>query len=101
SLALCVGGSLASATSTGASKLIHGGLRYLQMGDVRLVREAHQERRYLMNVVAPHLVERLPFLFPLYRNGPHRPVVVRTGVLLYSALARARLNGRVSEKRAL
>jgi glycerol-3-phosphate dehydrogenase len=91
----------ASATSSGSSKLVHGGLRYLQMGDVRLVREAHQERRYLMNVVAPHLVERLPFLFPLYADGPHRPVVVRTGVLLYSALARARLNGRVSEQRAL
>jgi glycerol-3-phosphate dehydrogenase len=91
----------ASATSSGSSKLIHGGLRYLQMGDVRLVREAHQERRYLMNVVAPHLVERLPFLFPLYDDGPHRPIVVRTGVLLYSTLARARLNGRVSEERAL
>ena len=91
----------ASATSSASSKLIHGGLRYLQMGDVRLVREAHQERRYLMGVVAPHLVERLPFLFPLYRNGPHRPIVVRTGVLLYSGLARARLNGRVSESRAL
>ena len=71
------------------------------MGDVRLVREAHQERRYLMNVVAPHLVERLPFLFPLYRGGPHKPIVVRTGVLLYSTLARARLNGRVSQARAL
>jgi glycerol-3-phosphate dehydrogenase len=91
----------ASATSSASSKLIHGGLRYLQLGDVRLVREAHQERRYLMNVVAPHLVERLPFLFPLYHDGPHRPVVVRTGVLLYSALARARLNGRVSQARAL
>jgi glycerol-3-phosphate dehydrogenase len=91
----------ASATSSGSSKLVHGGLRYLQMGDVRLVREAHQERRYLMNVVAPHLVERLPFLFPLYENGPHRPIVVRTGVLLYSALARARLNGRISRERAL
>jgi glycerol-3-phosphate dehydrogenase len=91
----------AGATSSASSKLIHGGLRYLQMGDVRLVREAHQERRYLMNVVAPHLVERLPFLFPLYQNGPHRPIVVRTGVLLYSTLARARLNGRVSEQRAL
>jgi len=91
----------ASATSSGSSKLIHGGLRYLQMGDVRLVREAHQERRYLMNVVAPHLVERLPFLFPLYAGGPHRPIVVRTGVLLYSTLARARLNGRISEERAL
>ena len=91
----------ASATSSGSSKLIHGGLRYLQMGDIALVREAHQERRYLMNVVAPHLVERLPFLFPLYSGGPHRPIVVRTGVLLYSTLARARLNGRISEERAL
>jgi len=91
----------ASATSSASSKLIHGGLRYLQLGDVRLVREAHQERRALMNVVAPHLVERLPFLFPLYEHGPHRPVVVRTGVLLYSALARARLNGRIGEARAL
>jgi glycerol-3-phosphate dehydrogenase len=54
-----------------------------------------------MNVVAPHLVERLPFLFPLYSGGPHRPIVVRTGVLLYSTLARARLNGRISEERAL
>jgi len=89
------------ATSSASSKLIHGGLRYLQMGDVRLVREAHQERRVLMGVVAPHLVRRLPFLFPLYRGGPHRPWVVRTGVLVYSALARARLNGRVSTARAL
>ncbi|HLK45719.1 MAG TPA: glycerol-3-phosphate dehydrogenase/oxidase, partial [Acidimicrobiales bacterium] len=101
SVALLDRGDFASATSSGSSKLIHGGLRYLQMGDVRLVREAHQERRYLMNVVAPHLVERLPFLFPLYRGGPHRPIVVRTGVLLYSALARARLNGRISRERAL
>jgi glycerol-3-phosphate dehydrogenase len=91
----------ASATSSASSKLIHGGLRYLQMGDVRLVREAHQERRALMSVVAPHLVARLPFVFPLYTDGPHRPWVVRTGVLLYSALARAKLNGRVSERRAL
>jgi glycerol-3-phosphate dehydrogenase len=94
-------GDFASATSSASSKLIHGGLRYLQMGDVRLVREAHQERRALMTVVAPHLVHRLPFVFPLYEDGPHRPWFVRTGVLLYSALARAKLNGRVSEKRAL
>ncbi|MGN6797076.1 MAG: glycerol-3-phosphate dehydrogenase/oxidase [Gaiellaceae bacterium] len=100
-VALVDKGDFASATSSGSSKLIHGGLRYLQMGDIALVREAHQERRYLMNVVAPHLVERLPFLFPLYAGGPHRPIVVRTGVLLYSTLARARLNGRISEARAL
>jgi glycerol-3-phosphate dehydrogenase len=60
-VALVDRGDFASATSSGSSKLIHGGLRYLQMGDIGLVREAHQERRYLMNVVAPHLVERLPF----------------------------------------
>jgi glycerol-3-phosphate dehydrogenase len=100
-VALVDKGDFAGATSSASSKLVHGGLRYLQMGDVRLVREAHQERRILMNVVAPHLVQRLPFLFPLYEDGPHRPIVVRTGVLLYSTLARARLNGRVSEQRAV
>jgi glycerol-3-phosphate dehydrogenase len=99
-VALVDRGDFAGATSTASSKLIHGGLRYLQMGDVRLVREAHQERRALMNVVAPHLVHRLPFVFPLYEDGPHRPWVVRTGVLLYSGLARARLNGRVGSARA-
>jgi glycerol-3-phosphate dehydrogenase len=101
SVALVDRGDFAGATSSASSKLVHGGLRYLQMGDVRLVREAHQERRILMNLVAPHLVQRLPFLFPLYDDGPHKPIVVRTGVLLYSTLARARLNGRVSEGRAL
>jgi glycerol-3-phosphate dehydrogenase len=100
-VALVERGDYACATSSASSKLVHGGLRYLQMGDIRLVREAHEERRALMTVVAPHLVHRLPFLFPLYAHGPHRPWFVRTGVLLYSALARARLNGRVSEKRAL
>jgi glycerol-3-phosphate dehydrogenase len=100
-VALVDRGDFAGATSSASSKLVHGGLRYLQMGDIRLVREAHQERRALMSVVAPHLVERLPFVFPLYRDGPHRPWVVRTGVLLYSALARAKLNGRVSKRRAL
>jgi glycerol-3-phosphate dehydrogenase len=101
SVALVDKGDFAGATSSASSKLVHGGLRYLQMGDVALVREAHQERRYLMSVVAPHLVERLPFVFPLYRDGPHRPWFVRTGVLLYSALARAKINGRVSNQRAL
>jgi glycerol-3-phosphate dehydrogenase len=101
SVALVDRGDFAGATSSASSKLVHGGLRYLQMGDVALVREAHTERRALMNVVAPHLVRRLPFVFPLYRGGPHRPWVVRTGVLLYSALARARLNGRITAERAL
>ena len=90
----------ASATSSASSKLIHGGLRYLRLGDVRLVREAHRERRALMSVVAPHLVRRLPFLLPLYEDGPYRPWFVQSGILLYSTLARARLNGLVEVERA-
>jgi glycerol-3-phosphate dehydrogenase len=85
-------GDFAGATSSASSKLIHGGLRYLRLGDVRLVREAHDERRALMRVVAPHLVRRLLFLLPLYRGGPHGPATVQAGLFLYSALARARLN---------
>ena len=60
--ALIERGDFASGTSSKSSKLIHGGLRYLQNGDVRLVYEALHERRRLMRN-APHLVEVLPFLF--------------------------------------
>src|SRR5204862_546996 len=81
-------GDFGGATSSASSKLIHGGLRYLRLGDVGLVREAHQERRVLMSVVAPHLVRRLPFLFPLYEEGPYRPWFVQSGILVYSTLAR-------------
>ena len=60
----------ASGTSSKSSKLIHGGLRYLQQGDVRLVYEALRERQRLLRN-APHLVEVLPFLIPiLTRDGP-------------------------------
>jgi glycerol-3-phosphate dehydrogenase len=87
-------------TSSASSKLIHGGLRYLRLGDIGLVREAHEERRILMSTVAPHLVQQLPFLFPLYGGGPYRPFVLQTGIAVYSALARARLNGLVDPERA-
>jgi glycerol-3-phosphate dehydrogenase len=100
SVALVEKGDFGGATSSASSKLVHGGLRYLRLGDVGLVREAHHERRLLMNVVAPHLVRRLPFLFPLYEHGPYRPWFVQSGILLYSTLARARLNGLVSVERA-
>jgi glycerol-3-phosphate dehydrogenase len=100
SVALVDKGDFAGATSSASSKLIHGGLRYLRLGDVGLVREAHHERRVLMNVVAPHLVRRLPFLFPLYEDGPYRPWFVQSGILVYSTLARARLNGLVGLDRA-
>ncbi|HZR97013.1 MAG TPA: glycerol-3-phosphate dehydrogenase/oxidase [Gaiellaceae bacterium] len=100
SVALVDKGDFAGATSSASSKLIHGGLRYLRLGDVGLVREAHHERRLLMRVVAPHLVRRLPFLFPLYDGGPYRPWFVQSGIAVYSTLARARLNGLVKLDRA-
>ncbi|HWB21484.1 MAG TPA: glycerol-3-phosphate dehydrogenase/oxidase [Gaiellaceae bacterium] len=99
-VALVDRGDFGGATSSSSSKLIHGGLRYLRLGDIRLVREAHEERRHLMSVVAPHLVHQIPFLLPLYEDGPHRPYVVQTGIALYSTLARARLNGLVTPARA-
>jgi glycerol-3-phosphate dehydrogenase len=100
SVALVDAGDFGSGTSSASSKLIHGGLRYLRLGDVRLVREAHHERRTLAGSVAPHLVHRLPFLLPLYRGGPFRPWFVQSGILLYSTLALSRLNWLVKPARA-
>ena len=99
-VALVDAGDFGGATSGASSKLIHGGLRYLRLGDVRLVREAHHERRTLSQVVAPHLVHRYPFLLPLYEGGPYRPAFVQSGILLYSALARSRLHWLVEPARA-
>jgi glycerol-3-phosphate dehydrogenase len=99
-VALVDRGDFGGATSSASSKLIHGGLRYLRLGDVGLVREAHEERRQLMTVVAPHLVHQIPFLLPLYAHGPYRPSVVQAGIAVYSTLARARLNGLVAPARA-
>ena len=101
SVALVDRGDFGAATSSASSKLIHGGLRYLRLGDVGLVREAHRERRALLQTVAPHLVRRLPFLFPLYRNGPYRPATLRLGLALYSALSGDRLGGLIAPARAL
>jgi len=99
-VALVERGDFGAGTSSASSKLIHGGLRYLRLGDIRLVREAHHERRLLMQIVAPHLVRRLPFLLPLYRNGPYGPLTIQTGLVLYSTLARARLNRLLPPERA-
>ncbi len=88
------------ATSSASSKLVHGGLRYLRLGDVRLVREAHAERRALLSVVAPHLVRRMPFLLPLYRSGPYRAPTIQAALWLYSTLARERIGGLARPERA-
>src|SRR5215218_9334947 len=59
----------ASGTSSRSSKLIHGGLRYLEMLDFRLVAEALKERGLLMQRLAPHLVRPVPFIYPLKHRG--------------------------------
>ena len=65
SVALVEARDIAAGTSSRSSKLIHGGLRYLEMLDFGLVREALRERRLLLTRLAPHLVRPVPFLFPL------------------------------------
>jgi len=76
----------AAGTSSRSSKLIHGGLRYLENLDVELVREALHERRLLLEKTAPHLVHATPFLFPLKRRAWDR-FFMGSGLFLYDALA--------------
>ncbi len=78
--------SLAAGTSSRSSKLIHGGLRYLENLQVALVRESLRERQILLRI-APGLVHWLPFTVPIYRRTLRRPLKVRAGLTLYSALA--------------
>ena len=80
-------GDVAAATSMASTKLLHGGLRYLAMGDVRLVREAHGERRRNAELIAPHLVEPLPFLVPLRGASRREALRLRAGVAAYGALS--------------
>jgi hypothetical protein len=78
---------LASGTSSRSSKLVHGGLRYLEMLDFALVKEALEERGLLLTRLAPHLVRPVPFLYPLEKAW-ERPYV-GAGVALYDGLAMA------------
>jgi glycerol-3-phosphate dehydrogenase len=75
----------AAGTSSRSSKLIHGGLRYLQMMDFVLVHQALRERAILLHQVAPHLVHQLPFLYPL-RHRLWERVYVGAGIALYDIL---------------
>ena len=104
SVALVERGDFAGATSSRSSKLIHGGLRYLPQGELRLVRTALAERERLRRLTAPHLVKPLRFLFPLYHGrGPGR-FALGAGLWLYDLFARtprAERHRRVDSVRAL
>lgn len=84
SVLLVESGDLAGATSSASTKLIHGGLRYLEYYDFRLVRESLQERERLLHV-APHIIRPLKFILP---HEPHlRPAwMIRAGLFLYDYL---------------
>ena len=77
--------SLAAGTSSRSSKLIHGGLRYLESGQFQLVRESLRERRILL-AIAPELVQLKPFILPLYRETRRRPWQLRVGLSIYALL---------------
>jgi glycerol-3-phosphate dehydrogenase len=85
SVALFEKGDFASGTSSKSSKLIHGGLRYLELADFKLVRESLREKKTLERL-APHLVRPLPFLVPVYRGAARGLIKVRLGMWLYDLL---------------
>lgn len=76
---------IASGTSSRSSKLIHGGLRYLETGQFALVRECLRERALLLQL-APDLVKLQPFYIPVYKDTRRRPAQLRLGLALYAAL---------------
>ncbi len=84
-VALVEGRDFASGTSSRSSKLIHGGLRYLEQFDLKLVHEARRERRVLLKL-APHLARPVPFVLPIYRGDPYSPLKIRLGLSVYDLL---------------
>jgi glycerol-3-phosphate dehydrogenase len=93
SVALLEKGDFASGTTSRSSKLIHGGLRYLELLDFALVRESLRERETLRRL-ATHLVRPLPFLVPVYRESSRSLVKVRIGLRLYDWLTPGRRRER-------
>ncbi len=77
--------SPAAGTSSRSSKLIHGGLRYLETLQLALVRESLREREILLRV-APHLVKLTPFFIPVYDDTTRAPWKIRAGLSMYAAL---------------
>lgn len=83
-------GDLASGTSSASTKLIHGGLRYLEHYEFRLVREALIERERLW-AMAPHIIRPMRFVLPYHKGGPRPAWLVRLGLFLYDHLGGRKL----------
>src|SRR3954465_13026364 len=84
SVALVEKRDFAAGTSSRSSKLVHGGLRYLEQGHLGLVREALRERELLLNLLAPHLVRPVAFLYPLTEHWER--AYIGAGMALYATL---------------
>jgi glycerol-3-phosphate dehydrogenase len=97
SVALLERADFASGTSSRSSKLVHGGLRYLQSFDLGLVREALLERQ-LMVKLAPHLVRPLKIVVPAF-DGARPDRMVGIGLNMYDVMATPRLRGRLGARR--
>src|SRR5438876_1528181 len=82
----------ASGTTSRSTRIIHGGLRYLEHGEIALVRESLRERQRLVRE-RPHLVRPLHFLLALRPGAKHNAMLVRTGLWIYGAMAGARNTG--------
>jgi glycerol-3-phosphate dehydrogenase len=78
---------IASGTTAWSTRLIHGGLRYLEHGELGLVRESLRERETLLRRVAPHLVRPLPMLAPVYGGRRRGRLTIRAGMLAYDLLS--------------
>ena len=90
----------ACGTSSRSSKLIHGGLRYLESGEIKLVYECLQERALLLQN-APELVKLVPFYIPVYRHSARSALTIRAGLSLYALLSYLKPAGRFKQiKRA-
>lgn len=85
-VALVEQGDWAGATSSASSKLVHGGLRYLETYDFKLVRKALKERQLLLDI-APHRVWPLRFGVPVYADSRNGTLLLKAGLMLYDALA--------------
>src|SRR3954471_14258080 len=79
-------GDISSGTTQWATRLIHGGLRYLEYYEFHLVRESLRDREALLHI-APHLVKPLGFLVPIYAGSSHGPLLIRMGMNLYDTLS--------------
>ena len=79
-------GDIESGTTAWSTRLIHGGLRYLEHGEIGLVRESLRERERLF-AIAPHLIRPLPLLIPIYRGARRGRLLIRAGLTAYDALA--------------